>query len=76
VKFCDAGFDRLVAEARATPDPARRARLYEQAQEVFKRERPWITLAHSAIHIPLLQEVQGFVMQPNGGVDFEGVWRP
>jgi peptide/nickel transport system substrate-binding protein/dipeptide transport system substrate-binding protein len=75
VKFCDAGFDRLVAEARATPDPARRGRLYEQAQVVFKRERPWITLAHSAIHIPLLQEVQGFVMQPNGGVDFENVWR-
>jgi ABC-type transport system substrate-binding protein len=75
VKFCNAEFDKLVAEGRATPDPARRAKLYEQAQVLLKRERPWITMAHSTIYIPMLKEVQGFVMQPNGGVEFENVWR-
>lgn len=75
VKFCDAQFDRLVAQARATPDTARRLALYRQAQEIFKRERPWITLAHSTIYLPLHKDVKGFVMQPNGGVDFEGVHR-
>ena len=75
VKFCNPEFDKLVAEGRATPDPAKRAKIYEQAQALFKRERPWITMAHSTIYIPMLKEVQGFVMQPNGGVDFENVWR-
>jgi peptide/nickel transport system substrate-binding protein/dipeptide transport system substrate-binding protein len=75
VKFCNAEFDKLVAEGRATADPAKRAKVYEQALALFKRERPWITMAHSTIYIPMLKDVQGFVMQPNGGVRFENVWR-
>lgn len=75
VKFCDPEFDRLVAQARGTVDPARRNALLEQAQEIFKRERPWITLAHSSIHVPMTGDVRGFVMRPNGGMDFENVWR-
>jgi ABC-type transport system substrate-binding protein len=75
VKFCNAEFDKLVTEARGTTDVAKRLKLYEQAQVVFKRERPWITMAHSTIYIPMLKDVQGFMMLPNGGVDFENVYR-
>ena len=53
----------------------KRLALFERAQAIFKRERPWITMAHSSIYIPLRKDVQGFVMAPNGSVDFEGVWR-
>jgi ABC-type transport system substrate-binding protein len=75
IKFCNAEFDRLLAAARATADPAQRATLYRQAQEIFKRERPWITMAHSAIYMPIRREVKGFVMAPNSSVDFDGVYR-
>jgi peptide/nickel transport system substrate-binding protein/dipeptide transport system substrate-binding protein len=75
IKFCNREFDALLEAARAEADAARRAALYERAQLIFKRERPWITMAHSAIYIPLRRDVQGFVMAPNGSVDFEGVWR-
>ena len=75
VKFCNAEFDALLERARSTTDVAQRLKLYEQAQVIFKRERPWSPIAHSTIYLPMLREVQGFVMSPSGRVDFEDVWR-
>ncbi|MET0517337.1 MAG: ABC transporter substrate-binding protein [Burkholderiaceae bacterium] len=75
IKFCNKDFDRLIDEARATTDTAKRLKLYEQAQAIFKRERPWITMAHSTVYIPIRNDVQGFIMSPNGSVDFENVYR-
>ncbi len=75
VKFCNAEFEQLIDTARATPDPARRNALYEKAQEILKRERPWITMAHSTVYIPTSKDLRGFRMQPNGGVVFENVYR-
>ncbi|HEY4080870.1 MAG TPA: ABC transporter substrate-binding protein [Burkholderiaceae bacterium] len=75
VKFCNKEFDHLIDEARATADPDKRKELYIQAQEIFKRERPWITMAHSTVYIALRKDVHGFAMTPNGSVNFEGVYR-
>ncbi|MFG6430947.1 ABC transporter substrate-binding protein [Roseateles sp. LYH14W] len=75
IKFCNAEFEKLIDEARATPDQKKRIALYEKAQEIFKRERPWITMAHSTVYIPVRKDVVGFKMAPNGSVDFEGVYR-
>jgi len=75
VKFCNREFEALIDAARGSPDEARRRQLYEQAQLIFKRERPWITMAHSTVYIPMRRDVQGFVMSPNGSVDFENVYR-
>lgn len=75
IKFCNAQFEKLIDEARATPDAAKRNALYEKAQEIFKYERPWITMAHSTVYIPVRKDVVGFKMAPNGSVDFEGVYR-
>ncbi len=75
IKFCNAEFDALVAGARAEVDETRRLALIGKAQEIFKRERPWITMAHSSVYIPIRKDVQGFVMSPNGSVNFEGVSR-
>ncbi|MFG6412655.1 ABC transporter substrate-binding protein [Roseateles sp. DC23W] len=75
IKFCNAEFEKLIDEARATPDQAKRLAMYEKAQEIFKRERPWITMAHSTVYIPIRKDVVGFKMAPNGSVDFEGVYR-
>ena len=75
VKFCNAEFDRLVDRARTLTDAEQRNALYREAQVIFKRERPWMPMAHSAVYIPVRKDVRGFVMAPNGSVDFEGVWR-
>jgi peptide/nickel transport system substrate-binding protein/dipeptide transport system substrate-binding protein len=75
VKFCNAAFEKLIDEARATTDVKKRQALYEKAQEIFKFERPWITMAHSTVYIPIRKDVVGFIMAPNGSVDFENVYR-
>ena len=75
IKFCNAEFDSLLAAAREEVDEVKRLAMIERAQVIFKRERPWITMAHSSIYIPLRKDVRGFVMAPDGSVDFEGVWR-
>ncbi len=74
-KYCSAEFDKLVDAARMSTDQNRRIKLYEKAIEIFKFDRPWITLAHSAVFIPMTSDVRGFVMAPNGGMRFEGVYR-
>lgn len=76
IKFCNAEFDTLVEAARGEVDEAKRLAMFERAQAIFKRERPWITMAHSSVYIPLRKDVQGFVMASNGSVDFENVFRP
>ena len=75
IKFCNKDFDALVDGARAEVDDTKRLALFEQAQVIFKRERPWMTMAHSSVYIPVRKDVAGFVMSPNGSVDFEGVTR-
>jgi ABC-type transport system substrate-binding protein len=75
IKFCDPAFDALLERARATADGDERARLYREANALFKRERPWITIAHSTIYIAASRDLRGFVISPNGGMDFEGVYR-
>lgn len=75
ITFCDAEFDRLIEQGRATVDPERRNAIYREARALFKRERPRITMAHSSIYIPVRKDAKGFVMAPNGSVDFEGVYR-
>ena len=75
IKFCNQDFDALVDGARAETDESKRLLMFEKAQEIFKRERPWMPMAHASIYIPLRKDVQGFVMSPNGSVDFEGVVR-
>ena len=75
IKFCNKEFDALLDTARAEVIDSKRLALFEQAQIIFKRERPWIPMAHSSVYIPVRKDVHGFVMAANGSVDFEGVVR-
>ncbi|WP_222613814.1 ABC transporter substrate-binding protein [Undibacterium seohonense] len=74
VKFCNKEFDAMVEGGRSTTDPKRRAEYYEKAQVIFKYERPWMTMAHSTVYIPMSQKLEGFIMAPNGSVSFENVY--
>jgi dipeptide transport system substrate-binding protein len=61
-RWCNQEFNDLVKKAAATPKRADRAKLYEQAQVIFKEEAPWITIAHSVRFTPERKEVKGFKM--------------
>lgn len=72
-QWCDAEFDDLIKRAKRASDVAERTRLYEEAQVEFKREAPWITIAHSVVYKPVRPEVVDFRIDPFGGHVFYGV---
>ncbi len=65
-KWCNEEFDDLLSRATQTTDIAERTALYHQAQQVFKREAPWLPLAHSRVFVVQRQEVRGYQMSPFG----------
>jgi dipeptide transport system substrate-binding protein len=72
-RWCDKSFDDLVVKAKQTSDQAQRTELYKKAQEVFKEEAPWITVAHSVVFMPMRKNVTGYKMSPFGSHVFYGV---
>jgi dipeptide transport system substrate-binding protein len=72
-KWCDPEFDRLVTEARLTPDRAAREKFYRDAQVIFHDQAPWVPLAHSVVFMATRANVTGFKMDPLGRHPFEGV---
>ena len=61
-RWCNKAFEDLIIKAAQTPKQADRAKLYEQAQVIFKEEAPWITIAHSIRFDPVRKEVKGYKM--------------
>ena len=71
-QWCNEEFNDLVQKAK-TGTQDERAELYKKAQEVFKREAPWATIAHSVTVMPMSKKVTGYKQDPLGGHAFEGV---
>lgn len=61
-RWCNKEFNDLITKAAQTAKQADRAKLYEKAQEIFKEEAPWITIAHSLRFSPIRKEVKNFRM--------------
>lgn len=72
-RWCHKPFDDLIKQAKRIIDQGERAKLYEQAQAVFKEEVPWVTVAHSIVFKPVRKEVVDFKIDPFGGHIFYGV---
>jgi len=72
-QWCNDEYNALVQEAKIKSSQDERAALYRKAQEVFKREAPWATIAHSVVFMPMRNSVKGYVMDPLGIHSFEGV---
>jgi dipeptide transport system substrate-binding protein len=72
-QWCNEEFEALIQEAKLSADPAVRTPLYEQAQEIFKAQAPWATIAHSKVFMPMRKEVSGYVMDPLGIHRFDNV---
>jgi dipeptide transport system substrate-binding protein len=72
-KFCYKPFDDLVLKAKTVSDQAERAKLYEQAQVIFKEQAPWFTIAHAVQLVPVRKEVVDFKLSPFARHTFYGV---
>ncbi|WP_404322799.1 ABC transporter substrate-binding protein [Cytobacillus firmus] len=67
-------FTKLLQDARVTFDQEERAKLYQQAQEIFHKDAPWVTLAHTTPPIAMAAYVQGFTANPMEDDDFTKVF--
>ncbi|PRD45313.1 ABC transporter substrate-binding protein [Phyllobacterium phragmitis] len=72
-QWCYQPFEDLIQKAKVASDQAERAKLYEEAQVIFKEQAPWATLAHSTVFMPMSKKVIGFTMDPVGIHRFDGV---
>jgi dipeptide transport system substrate-binding protein len=72
-QWCYKPFDDLVTKARTLTKQEERAKLYEKAQEVFKEQLPWTTIAHSTVTVPMSKKVRDYKISPFGTHSFYGV---
>lgn len=72
-RWCNQGFEKLISEAKLTTDIQKRTSLYEKAQEIFKSEAPWVTIAHSKVFRAMAKNVSGYKIDPLGGDIFKHV---
>ncbi|WP_414831835.1 ABC transporter substrate-binding protein [Afifella sp. YEN Y35] len=72
-EYCDEDFESLIQKAKTLSSQEERAELYKKAQEVFKEDAPWATLAHSVVYMPMRNSVQNYKMDPLGSHRFDGV---
>ena len=72
-QWCNEEFNAIVQEAKTKSSQEERAALYVKAQEIFKREAPWATIAHSVVYVPTRSNVTNFIQSPLGDMTFDGV---
>jgi dipeptide transport system substrate-binding protein len=72
-RWCNKEFDKLVVEARQSPNQKRRTELYLKAQEIVVRERPWVPIAHAKAFRAMDARLKGYVQSPFGIDSLYGV---
>ncbi len=72
-RFKNQEFHDLLIKAQTVNDKAERTKLYEQAQEIFHKEAPWVPLVHSTPVLAGKANVTGFNPHPTGSDKFTNV---
>ncbi len=72
-RWCHDEFEKLISKAKLVTDKEKRAPLYRRAQEIFKEQAPWVTLAHSKVFRAMSKNVKGYIIDPLGGDIFKRI---
>ena len=72
-RWCNAAFDKLLDQARATTDMAQRTSLYKQAQRVLYDDVGLIPLVYPETNTVVSKRVQGYAPNPLALHDFRAV---
>lgn len=70
--WANSRYDELLAQARATLEPAARRELYHRAEELLLAEMPLIPLYFPVRHYLQVEDLKGVYFTPLGLVDFKG----
>jgi dipeptide transport system substrate-binding protein len=71
--WCNKDFNALLAQAYTENDPAKRATLYEQAQQSAADDSPWTPLANGLITVATSANVESYFVEPSDAHRFDGV---
>ncbi len=71
----NAEFTKLVKKGQVVFDISKRAKYYEQAQEIFNNEMPWVPLAHTTTVRVYNKRVHNVPLRPNGLNSFQMIWK-
>jgi len=69
-RWCDKSYDQIVTKAKAVTDIKLRTLEYYKAQEMFKKNAPWVTLAHATVFRGMSKKVENYRISPLGTEDF------
>lgn len=69
-RWCDKDYDKIILKAKTVSDLKIRTVQYVKAQEMFKKNAPWVTLAHATVFRPVAKGVEGYRISPLGVEDF------
>lgn len=72
-KWCNSEYDQLLKDAKETADVAKRTDIYKKAQALAHEEAPIVPIVHSIVYMAMRKNVSGYVMDPLGFHNFEGV---
>ncbi len=59
-RWCDKEYDSLVQKAKLVSKPEERVKLYQQAQEIYYQQAPWIALANGKTFYATRNNVTGY----------------
>lgn len=65
-RWCYEPFDKLINIAKANSDLKQRTKFYMEAQQIFKEQAPWVTLAHSKVFRVMAKGVKNYKISPLG----------
>jgi len=71
--WCNKEFNSQIQQAKRVPEMNKRIPFYQKAQEIFKKEAPWVPIAHSIIYRAMSSNVSGYLIDPLGGDNFSGI---
>jgi dipeptide transport system substrate-binding protein len=63
----------LLKQGKETSDQAKRVEIYAKAEQLVADEAAVVPIVHSVVYMPMSKKVHGYVMDPLGFHNFEGV---
>ena len=72
-KWCHPEFESLINEARKTQDTKQRDMLYQDANEIFDKEKPWIHLSYPKYFMAMQNNISNLYLSPLGKLNFASV---
>ncbi|MGQ0483769.1 MAG: ABC transporter substrate-binding protein [Hyphomicrobiales bacterium] len=72
-KWCNKDFNDKLAQGAKLSEKADREKIYQEMQAIFKKEAPWVTIAHSTVFEPVSKKVLDYKISPFGRHEFYGL---